>query len=95
MEDINTQLVILLVIRLSPKCSEQYRILPWDPLSARADIQWSYRAGRDEWGVEVDSQLSICADEQWFYVSAEQVARENGKEIHLRTWEERVARVAL
>ena len=77
------------------KCSEQYRILPWDPSSARADIQWFYRAGRDEWGVEVDSRLSICADEQWFYVSAEQVARENGKEVHRRTWEERVARVAL
>lgn len=77
------------------RCTEEYRSLPWDPLAARADIQWNYRVGRDEWSVEVDSRLHIHADEAWFYVEAEQVARENGETVHRRQWSERVARLAL
>lgn len=77
------------------RCTEQYRTLPWDPLSARADIQWHYRVGREQWSVEVDSELHVHADAQWFYVEATQVARENGEEVHRRQWSERVARVAL
>ena len=77
------------------RCTEEYRSLPWDPLSARADIQWHYRVGRDEWTVEVDSRLHIHADGEWFHIEAEQVARENGETVHRRQWNERVARLAL
>lgn len=77
------------------RCTEEYRSLPWDPLATRADIQWQYRVGRDEWSVEVDSRLHIHADDAWFYIEAEQVARENGETVHHRQWNERVARLAL
>jgi len=77
------------------RCTEEYRTLPWDPLSTRADIQWQYRVGREQWSVEVDSSLHLRADDQWFYVEAEQVARENGEQVHHRQWSKRVARVAL
>ena len=77
------------------RCTEEYRTLPWDPLSASADIQWHYRVGRDQWSVEVDSQLHVHGDSEWFYIEALQVARENGEEVHRRQWSERVLRVAL
>lgn len=77
------------------RCTEEYRTLPWDPLSTRADIQWQYRVGREQWSVEVDSSLHLRADDQWFYVEAEQVARQNGEQVHHRQWSKRVARVAL
>jgi hypothetical protein len=77
------------------RCTEEYRTLPWDPLSTRADIQWQYRVGREQWSIEVDSSLHLRADDQWFYVEAEQVARENGEQVHHRQWSKRVARVAL
>jgi hypothetical protein len=76
-------------------CTEQYRTLPWDPLSTQADIQWHYRVGRGEWMVEVESRLSVHADAEWFYVEAEQTAWENGQLEHRRQWSKRVARVAL
>ncbi|WP_047306278.1 CocE/NonD family hydrolase [Pseudomonas fluorescens] len=76
-------------------CTEQYRTLPWDPLSTRADIQWQYRAGRGTWSVEVDSTLGLHADAQWFYLQATQVARLDGRQIHQRQWHKRIARSTL
>ncbi|QZI71422.1 CocE/NonD family hydrolase [Pseudomonas protegens] len=77
------------------RCTEQYRTLPWDPLSTRADIQWHYRAGRGTWSVEVDSTLGLHADAQWFYLCATQVARLDGRQIHQRQWHKRIARSTL
>ncbi|RXU61378.1 peptidase S15 [Pseudomonas protegens] len=77
------------------RCTEQYRTLPWDPLSTRADIQWHYRAGRGTWSVEVDSTLGLHADAQWFYLRATQVARLDGRQIHQRQWHKRIARSTL
>ncbi|MCD9572956.1 CocE/NonD family hydrolase [Pseudomonas protegens] len=77
------------------RCTEQYRTRPWDPLSTRADIQWSYRVGRDAWSVEVDSRLHLHADAQWFYLEAEQVARCDGQQTHQRQWQRRIARSTL
>lgn len=77
------------------RCTEQYRTLPWDPLSTRADIQWQYRAGRGTWSVEVDSTLGLHADAQWFYLRATQVARLDGRQIHQRQWHKRIARSTL
>lgn len=77
------------------RCTEQYRTLPWDPLSTRADIQWHYRVGREGWSVEVDSTLGLHADTQWFYLHATQVARLDGQQIHQRQWHKRIARSTL
>ncbi|NBF09308.1 CocE/NonD family hydrolase [Pseudomonas sp. Fl4BN1] len=77
------------------RCTEQYRTLPWDPLSTRADIQWNYRVGRGSWAVEVDSTLHLQADAQWFYLQAEQMARLDGQQIHHRQWQKRIARSTL
>lgn len=82
-------------LAVDQRCTELYRTLPWDPLSTRADIQWHYRVERGPWSVEVDSRLQVHADAQWFYVEAQQHARENGVQVHHRTWNKRVARVAL
>lgn len=77
------------------RCTEQYRTLPWDPLSTRADIQWHYRVGRGTWRAEVDSTLALRADTQWFYLHATQVARLDGQQIHQRQWQRRIARTTL
>ncbi|KAF0867076.1 CocE/NonD family hydrolase [Pseudomonas sp. LD120] len=77
------------------RCTEQYRTLPWDPLSTRADIQWHYRVGRGTWRAEVDSTLALRADTQWFYLHATQVARLDGQQIHQRQWHRRIARTTL
>ncbi|PFG23250.1 hypothetical protein ATH90_2009 [Pseudomonas lurida] len=82
-------------LSVDQRCTEQYRTLPWDPLSTRADIEWHYRVGRDQWAVEVESRLSVHADAEWFYIDAEQTAWENGQLEHRRQWSKRVARVAL
>ena len=82
-------------LAVDQRCTEQYRTLPWDPLSTRADIHWQYRVERAPWSVAVDSHLQVHADAQWFYIEAQQQAWENGVQVHHRTWSRRVARVAL
>lgn len=82
-------------LAVDQRCTEQYRTLPWDPLSTQADIHWQYRVERAPWSVAVDSRLQVRADAQWFYIEAQQQALENGVQVHHRTWSKRVARVAL
>ncbi|MBP6345180.1 MAG: CocE/NonD family hydrolase [Neisseriaceae bacterium] len=76
------------------RCTERYSVLPYDPLSMRADIAWTYRAGRDEWSVQVDSDIQLTADADWFYIEAKQVAQHQGQVVHERCWQERVARLS-
>ena len=76
------------------RCTEKYRVLPYDPLSMNAEINWSYLAGRGEWSVSVSSKISLSADLDWFYIEAEQTAKSGDETIHQQTWHEKVARLS-
>ena len=76
------------------RCTEKYRVLPYDPLSMNAEINWSYLAGRGEWSVSVSSKISLSADLDWFYIEAEQTAKSGDETIHQQTWREKVARLS-
>ncbi len=78
-------------------CEETYTILPTDPLSASSRQRWTYRAGRgDAWHVEVKSELTLVASNgEFFEIKAEQIAWENGVQVHVRKWSENVPRTAI
>ena len=81
------------------RCRETYTVHPEDADRTRAEIVWHYRAGRDEgegqFSVEVDSRYWLSADADTFFLEAEQVARDDGEEVHRRRWKTEVPRGAV
>ncbi|PAU78474.1 CocE/NonD family hydrolase [Halomonas salipaludis] len=79
-------------------CREVYTAHPDDPDATCAEIAWVYRAGRDEgagrFSVEVDSRYWMTCDAEHFYLEAQQVARDDGREVHRRHWKRQVPRTA-
>jgi uncharacterized protein len=78
-------------------CEETYTILPKDPFSASSKQRWTYKAGRgNEWNVEVKSELMLMArNAEFFEIKAEQIAWENGVQVHVRKWSENVPRITI
>lgn len=76
------------------KATEEYRTRPYDPDATRADIEWLYRAGRDDWQVRVESRLSMTGDEHYYYLSARQQAWLNDEPVNDKHWDYRIPRRA-
>lgn len=74
-------------------CQESYSILPNDPYSAQSTQKWFYSAKRGSWKVSVDSEMTIHADKEWFYIKATQKAYEGDDCVHEQAWDEQVKRV--
>ncbi|MDT8893894.1 CocE/NonD family hydrolase [Halomonas sp. I1] len=85
--------------RVAQSCEERYTAHPEDPTRARAEIVWHYRAGRDEgpgrFDVSVESRYRLTCDEMTFFIEAEQIAHDDGEEVHRRDWRTTVPRRAI
>ncbi|OBX36625.1 hypothetical protein A8U91_00968 [Halomonas elongata] len=85
--------------RVAQSCQERYTAHPEDPGRARADIVWHYRAGRDEgpgrFDVSVESRYRLTCDETTFFIEAEQIAHDDGEEVHRKHWRTEVPRRAI
>lgn len=82
-------------LKVQQKVSEEYKVKPFDPTSAVANIHWCYQAGRDDWQVSVDSWLKLSCDAQYFYIAASQQAREGTEIVHQQEWQRKVKRDTL
>jgi putative CocE/NonD family hydrolase len=71
---------------------ETYRILPDDPLSARAEIHWTETLGRGDWQVRTESRTEQWSDRENFHIRAELDAYEGEQRVFRRTWERSIPR---
>lgn len=74
---------------------EKHQITPNDPLSACTTVQWQYKASRDNWSVQVNSELTLRADAEFFYILASQTALLDDIKVHEKTWSRKVSRMAV
>ncbi|WP_457808671.1 CocE/NonD family hydrolase [Kushneria sp. EE4] len=86
-------------LRVDQRAREVYTSHPTDATKTRAEIQWTYRASRNEgagqFSVEVESRYQLRCDETNFYLDASQVAREGNRVVSERQWAHTIARTAI
>lgn len=86
-------------LRVEQRAKEVYSSHPTDATRTRADIEWVYRASREQgegrFSVEVTSRYHLHCDETTFYLSAEQRAFEGETLISDRSWEREIPRTAI
>ncbi|WP_136068832.1 CocE/NonD family hydrolase [Modicisalibacter radicis] len=86
-------------LRVEQKAKEVYTSHPTDATRTRADIEWVYRARRDEgdgqFAVEVTSRYQLHCDETTFYLRAEQLAYEGETLVSDKRWEREIPRTAI
>ncbi len=83
-DDIGTQ--------LSHSLRRELTIRDDDPLSARYVLTQRYEMGREGWMIEVESTTRMHSDAADFHISGELEARENGKTVATRKWEQTIPR---
>ncbi|MDH2433640.1 CocE/NonD family hydrolase [Pokkaliibacter sp. MBI-7] len=74
---------------------KDYSVQPYDPGSTRAEFNWLYEAGRDDWSVQVQSWMQVSCDSEQFHIEATQVASHNGEVVSNKTWSTSVPRLAV
>ncbi|MCI0509299.1 hypothetical protein C8E00_102308 [Chromohalobacter marismortui] len=86
-------------LRVEQKAKEVYSSHPTDATRTRADIEWVYRASRDEgdgqFAVEVTSRYHLHCDADTFYLNAEQIAHEGETLISEKSWQREIPRTAI
>ncbi|MEQ7871705.1 CocE/NonD family hydrolase [Chromohalobacter salexigens] len=86
-------------LRVEQKAREVYTSHPNDATRTRADIEWVYRADRQEgdgqFAVEVTSRYHLHCDEDTFYLSAEQIAHEGETLVSEKSWQREIPRTAI
>jgi len=73
-------------------CHEEHGVLPNDPHSATSLCQWHSRQARPGWGIDIYTSLKVTCDANDFYLDASLEALENGQQVHMKTWQEKVSR---
>ena len=71
---------------------ENYRVLPSQPLSARADIHWTVTMAREDWRVRTETRSEMWADRTHFYIHAGLTAYEGRSEVYSRHWDRKIRR---
>ncbi|WP_235039860.1 CocE/NonD family hydrolase [Vreelandella profundi] len=86
-------------LRVEQRAKEVYSSHPTDATRTRADIEWIYRARRDEgegqFAVEVTSRYHLHCDETTFYLTAEQRAFEGDNLVSEKSWQREIPRTAI
>lgn len=86
-------------LRVDQRAREVYTSHPTDATKTRAEIQWTYKASREEgegqFSVTVESRYQLRCDEESFYLSASQVAREGEQVVSDRHWSHTLPRTAI
>jgi uncharacterized protein len=71
---------------------QTYSILPFDPLSARAEVSWFVRLSRGGWSTETRTRTVMTSTKTEFVLRASLEAYENAKRVFERTWDVRIPR---
>ena len=71
---------------------ETYRILPHDPLSARAECHWSEERSRGDWKVRTETYSAMTASRTHWHVTGRLEAYEGDVKILTRQWDRKIKR---
>ncbi|ARS53083.1 CocE/NonD family hydrolase [Kushneria konosiri] len=86
-------------LRVDQRAREVYTSHPEDATKTRAEIHWTYKAGREKgdgaFSVRVDSHYELRCDEENFYLSASQKAHEGDRVVSDKRWERCLPRTAI
>ncbi|MFC0269586.1 CocE/NonD family hydrolase [Kushneria aurantia] len=86
-------------LRVEQRAREVYTSHPTDAGRTRAEIEWVYRACREEgegqFAVEVVSRYWLHCDGERFYLQAEQIACEGEDRVSERSWQRQIERGAV
>ncbi len=69
-----------------------YRIKDDDPLAAESTVTCTYRMERPGWDIEIRTAVTLSGDATHFRLVSDFDAFENGKRVHSRSWDNRIAR---
>lgn len=69
-----------------------YTIAEGNPLSAKAQCDWTLTIGRGEWQTSLKTYSTMSADEKNFYLSDQVIAYEGDKEVFNKIWKTEVPR---
>ena len=72
--------------------TERYRVLEDDPLSATAEVTWSWWFERKDWRIRTECRTLMSCTRSDFVVSASLEAYEGDKQVFTRNFEERIPR---
>jgi len=72
--------------------TERYRVLEDDPLSATAEVSWSWWFERKDWRIRTESWTHVACTRRDFVVRAKLEAYEGDEQVFARQFEERVRR---
>ncbi|MDX1383225.1 MAG: peptidase S15, partial [Thermoanaerobaculia bacterium] len=71
---------------------KRHRMAPFDPLTARSEIEQTALLRRGDWEVRLASTMSLAAAPRHLDFEAELRAHEGGDEVRVRRWQVKVPR---
>jgi len=74
------------------RSTERYRVVEDDPLSATAEVTWTWEFERGGWRIRTESRTQVSCTKKDFVISARLEAYEGDKRVFERDFEERVPR---
>jgi putative CocE/NonD family hydrolase len=74
------------------RSTERYRVVEDEPLSATADVAWTWEFEREGWCVRTESRTHVSCTRREFIVRATLEAYEGDEQVFMRAFEERVPR---
>ena len=74
------------------RSTERYRVIEDDPLSATAEVTWTWEFERGGWRIRTESQTHVSCTKRDFIIRARMEAYEGDKRVFERDFEERVPR---
>lgn len=74
------------------RSAERYRVIESDPLSATAEVNWTWRFERDNWRVRTESKTLVKCTRTDFIIEASLEAWQGDKRVFARTFSEKVRR---
>jgi len=74
------------------RSTERYRVLEDDPLSATAEVDWTWEFARGDWRIRTFTRTQVECSRREFIIRSRLEAYENGKPVFERSFEDRVPR---
>jgi putative CocE/NonD family hydrolase len=74
------------------RSTERYRVIDDEPLSATAEVSWTWEFERGDWQIRTESRTHVSCTKRDFLIRASLEAYEGDRKVFGRAFEERVAR---
>lgn len=66
-----------------------------DPNSANYNLTQTYKMGRENWQIDIDTQTNLNCDENYFYLTGQVEVKENNKLVKKHEWNKKFKRMFL